>query len=108
MQTLPNSKNATIPNPPPDVRNVLQHFVDHAQTFEASADGLVSVRVNASMSVIDLKIADPKLDAAMTTRIEAAAIAAVNSALRKAVLGARFAITQAHAKQQPGENAGFA
>jgi DNA-binding protein YbaB len=94
MQSQSGFENTKHLNPPPDVRDVLEHFVASSKTFDASADELVRVCVNAMLVVTDLKITDATLDCELRQRIEAAAIAAVNSALRKAVLAAGTALTE--------------
>ena len=73
---------------PSDVAKLLDEFLQTTKRFEASADELVRVRVSSSLVVEDIQISDPKLDSKRRKQIEAAVIAAVNAAFRKAVLGA--------------------
>jgi DNA-binding protein YbaB len=89
------SKEAENFRRPPDVEKVLDEFLGTTRRFEASADDLVRVRVSSSLVVEDIHIAHPKLDPELRKRIEDAVVAAVNSAFRKAVLGAGEILTQA-------------
>ena len=73
---------------PSDVAKLLDEFLQTTKRFEASADDLVRGRVSSSLVVEDIQISDPKLDSKRRKQIEAAVIAAVNAAFRKAVLGA--------------------
>ncbi|HET9607560.1 MAG TPA: YbaB/EbfC family nucleoid-associated protein [Nitrospira sp.] len=80
---------------PPDVAKILDEFLQTTKRFEASADDLVRARVSSSLVVEDIQISDPKLDPELRKRIEAAVVAAVNAAFRKAVLSAGEILTQA-------------
>ncbi len=59
-----------------------------SRTYEATADGVVRVRVDGAMRVVDIEVLDAKADPHAKAALEAAAAAAVNLALQKAALAA--------------------
>ncbi len=89
-----------IPPQPPsmdvnEVSELLRRFVSEGnRSFEAAVDGLVRVRVGASMTVLAVEFLDPALDPAMKQRLETAVTGAVNTALQRAALGAGQALSE--------------
>jgi hypothetical protein len=95
--------------PPPftvevqDVSEALRRFVERtSDVFEATADGLVRVRVGSSMTVVAVEYLDPSLDDRVRQALEVATQSAVNGALKKALFAATQALSELNEKVKIG------
>ena len=75
------------------VTTLLRQFVDTRQDAEqATVDDLVRVRVGPALHLENVEILEPGIDDALKRRLETAIVGAVNTALRRATLGAAAAV----------------
>jgi DNA-binding protein YbaB len=83
-----------------DIARILQNFTEEARhTVEASADGLVQVRMGPTFTIQSIEILDPGLDRDQKQRLEGATLAAVNAAIRKIALSAGQALVDFQASK---------
>jgi DNA-binding protein YbaB len=70
-----------------DIARLLQSFTDDAKhAVEASADGLVTVRMGPTFTILSIDFFDSGLDQDQRRRLETATLTAVNAAIRKVAL----------------------
>ena len=78
-----------------EVSETLRRHVEGSNTFfDATADNIVRVRVNSSMSVVEVEVLAPNIDARTREELQIATRGAVNAALQKAALAAGQAFAE--------------
>jgi DNA-binding protein YbaB len=83
-----------------DIARLLQNFSNDARhTVEASADGLVSVRMGPTFTVLAIDFHDSRLESGLKRELENATLAAVNAAIRKVSLSAGQAFVDLQARK---------
>jgi DNA-binding protein YbaB len=82
-----------------EVSETLRKFVEAStDSFSSEVDQVVRVEVGRSMNVLAVEFTHPGLDRDVKQRLEAATVAAVNSALQKAALAAGNAMAELEKK----------
>jgi len=84
-----------------DIDQLLQSFTNEAKhAVEASADGLVTVRMGPTFTALSIELHDTSLNTDQKQRLEAATLAAVNAAIRKVSLSAGQVLIDFRARKQ--------
>lgn len=82
-----------------EVSETLRKFVEAStDSFFTEVDHVVRVEVGRSMNVLAVEFSHPGLDPGVKQTLEAATVAAVNSALQKAALAAGSAMAELEKK----------